>query len=243
MACKRCRISSCINDNGVDLFHVTETGLSVQGNEAKTVDLSPSGFHVKLFPRQSRSRGGVIVTIYTYILGSNITFKTNFDFTHTSFEEVQASNNLLLCSCLYRPPLNRRNNLPDSMFTEKLPDLPDYISNLRGFSCLVGDMNIRFDNPLQSLTKQKVRTSNLCCLVQVINEPTHMCGHIIVWVVVRPDDDIHKKSTVSDSHESDHYCIKSRFSVSVSMPPTLHRTIRNMANIDRPLFIAELSSV
>ena len=65
----------------------------------------------------------------------------------------------------------------------------------------------------------------------------------IDWVVVRPDDDIHRKSTVTDSLESDHYCTKSYFNVSVSKPSTLYRTVKNIANIDRPSFNAELSSV
>ena len=78
------------------------------------------------------------------------------------------------------------------MFTEQLPDLLDYVNNLPGFVCLVGDMNIHFDNPLQSLTKQTLTTLCLYNLVQVINKPTHRCGHIIDWVIVRPDDDIHK---------------------------------------------------
>ena len=110
------------------------------------------------FPRQSRYRGVGIATVYKSTLGSNITFKTNFDFTHTSFEVVQASitlqHNTLHFFCLYRPPPNRRNNLTDSMFTEQLPDLLDYVNSLPGFVCLIGDMNIHFDNPLQSLTKQ-----------------------------------------------------------------------------------------
>ena len=243
MACKRCEISTFIKDNGVDLFFVTETWLSAQGDEAKTVELAPSGFDVKSFPRQSRSRGGGIATVYKSTLGSNITFKTNFDFTHTSFEVVQASitlqHNTLHFFCLYRPPPNRRNNLTDSMFT----DLLDYVNSLPGFVCLVGDMNIHFDNPLQSLTKQTLSTLSLYNLVQVINKPTHRCGHVIDWVIVRPDDDIHRKSTVTDSLESDHYCTKSYFNISVSKPSTLYRTVRNIANIDRPSFIAELSSV
>ena len=78
------------------------------------------------------------------------------------------------------------------MFTEQLPDFLDYVNSLPGFVCLVGDMNIHFDNPLQSLTKQTLSTLSLYDLVQVINEPTHRCGHIIDWVIVRPDDDIHK---------------------------------------------------
>ena len=149
-------------------------------------------------------------------------------------------HNTLHFFCLYRPPPNRRNNLTDSMFTEQLPDLLDYVNNLTGFVCLVGDMNINFDNPLQSLTKQILTTLSLYDLVQVINKPIHRCGHIIDWVIVRPDDDIHKKSTVTDSLESDHYCAKSYFNVSVSKPSTLYRTVWN---IDRPSFIAELSSV
>ena len=100
-------------------------------------------------------------------------------------------------------------------------------------------MNIHFDNPLQSLTKQTLTTLSLYNLVQVINKPTHMCGHIIDWVIVRPDDDIHKKSTVTDSIEPDHYCTKFYFNVSVSKPSTLYRTV---TNIDRSSFIAELSS-
>ena len=78
------------------------------------------------------------------------------------------------------------------MFTEQLHDLLDYVNNLPGSVCLFGDMNIHFDNPLQSLTKQTLTTLNLYNLVQVINKPTHRCGHIIDWVIVRPDDDIHK---------------------------------------------------
>ena len=70
---------------------MTETWLSAQGDEAKTVELAPSGFDVKPFPRQSRSRGGGIATVYKSTFGSNITFKTHFEFTHTSFEVVQAS--------------------------------------------------------------------------------------------------------------------------------------------------------
>ena len=181
MACKRCEISTFIKDNGVDLFFVTETWLSAQGDEAKTAELAPSGFDVKSLPRQSRSRGCGIATVYKSTLGSSITFKTSFDFTHTSFEVVQASitlqHNTLHFFCLYRPPPNRRNNLTDSMFTQQLPDLLDYVNSLPGLVCLVGDMNIHFDNPLQSLTKQTLSTLSLYGLVQVIN--SQLTGAVI----------------------------------------------------------------
>ena len=154
---------------------------------------------------------------------------------------ITLQHNALHIFCLYRPPQNTLNNLTSSMFTELLPNLLDYISNLPGVVCLVGDIIIHFDHPLQSLTKQTLTTLSIYSFVQVIDKPTHRCGHIIDWVFVRPDDDIHRKST--DSLESDNYCIKSYINVSVSRPSTLYRTVRNMANIDCPSFIAELSSV
>ena len=51
------------------------------------------------------------------------------------------------------------------------------------------------------------------------------------------------KNILLHSLESEHYCTKSYFNVSESSPSTLYRTVRNIANIDRPSFIAELSSV
>ena len=103
-------------------------------------------------------------------------------------------------------------------------------------------MKIHFDNPLPSLTKQTLITLSHHNLVQVINKPIHKFGHIIDWVDVRPDDDIHKKS-ITDLLESDHYCIKSYLNISISKPSTTYRTVRHMANIYSPSFIAELSSV
>ena len=129
------------------------------------------------------------------------------------------------------------------MFTEQLTDLLDYVNNLTVLACLVGAVIIHFDNPLQSLTKQTLTTLSLYSLVQVINKPTHRCGHIIDCVIVRPDDDVRRKHTVADSLESDNYCTKSYFNVSVSKPSTLYTTVRNIANIDRPSFIADLSSI
>ena len=76
-------------------------------------------------------------------------------------------------------------------------------------SLLIGSTN----DVTSHLQRIHLSTLSLYGLVQVINKPTHRCGHIIDWVIVRPDDDIHRKSTVTDSLESDHYCTKSYFNI------------------------------
>ena len=115
MVYERCEISTFIKNYGVDLFFVTETWLCAQGDKAKTVEFAPSRFDVKSFPHQSRSLGGVIATTYKSIFGSSITFKTNFDFTHTSFKVVQAS------ITLHHNTLHCKKYLQDSLFVLPLP--------------------------------------------------------------------------------------------------------------------------
>ena len=63
------------------------------------------------------------------------------------------------------------------MFTEQLPDLLDYVNNIPGFACLVGDMNIHFDNPLQSLAKQ-----TLIIIIMVIFKCYFSCEHIALSI-------------------------------------------------------------
>ena len=99
---------------------MNEAWLKAQGEEAKTLELATSTFDVRSFPLQSRSGGGRNATTYKFILGSNITIKTYFDFTHTLFEVVQASitlqHNKHHFLRLYRPPPNRRKNLTDYVY-------------------------------------------------------------------------------------------------------------------------------
>ena len=94
-----------MKDNGVGVFFVTETWLSAQGDEEKTVELAPSGFDVKTFSLQSQSRGGGIASIFKSIIDSGIKFKANFYFIHSSFEVVQTSitlqHNTLHFLCVY----------------------------------------------------------------------------------------------------------------------------------------------
>ena len=47
MACKRCEISTFVKDNGVVLLFVTETLPSAHGDDAKSVEIAPSGFDVQ----------------------------------------------------------------------------------------------------------------------------------------------------------------------------------------------------
>ena len=56
---------------------------------------------MKSFSRQSRSRGSGIVTVCKSTLGSNITFKTKFDFAHTSFKVIIIIIIMVILKCYF----------------------------------------------------------------------------------------------------------------------------------------------
>ena len=79
-------------------------------------------------------------------------------------------------------------------------------------------------------------------LQQTVVQSTHRLGHVLDWVIVRPDEGIHQSTQVSDGLESDHRCVLVQFDVSVSRPPPVHRLVRNICGIDRVAFKRDLEA-
>ena len=132
---KRAEISTFVTDTRIDLLFITETWLNPRGDEAKIAELAPSGYSARSFPR--RSRGGGLAVIFRDTLSTNLTFKTKFDFDHSSFELIQVSVTLptsaLHFMCMYRPPPSRKYKLTDSLFSEQFP--VSRFERVSGFVC------------------------------------------------------------------------------------------------------------
>ena len=90
--CYHCH-SSTAPSYVTDMLHKKSLHTRNTRSSSYTMPLLNRPAHSKatLGDRSFFDRGGGIATVYKSTLGSNITFKTNFDFTHTSFEVVQAS--------------------------------------------------------------------------------------------------------------------------------------------------------
>ena len=126
------------------------------------------------------------------------------------------------------------------MFTDQLPDLLDYINTLHGHLCLLGDVNVHFDKPNEPLTKTTVEILDMYNLKQIVDRPTHKRGHVIDWIVVSDDDNIHCVSIVSDALESDHFCVMSQFDVTTVKPAPVYRYVCNLRLIDHSSFVNDL---
>ena len=175
-----------------------------------------------------------------------MTFKTKFDFDHSSFELIQVSVTLqtsaLHLMCMYRPPPSRKNKLTDSLFSEQFPDLIDTCNSLRGQICILGDMNIHYDCPDHPLTSKTLDLLYMYNFKQVATQSTHRRGHILDCIIIRSSDQIHLSSEVTDSLESDHLCVMSCFDVSVARSCPVYRYVRNIRGIDRSAFVADLET-
>ena len=103
-------------------------------------------------------------------------------------------------------------------------------------------MITHFDYPLSSLTKQILTTLSPYDLVQIIMDPLMSTVISFSGSLFNLITTLIKKSTATDTHKSEHYCIRFYFRLSVSTPTT-YRTVIYIMNIGRPSFVTELSSI
>ena len=106
---------------------------------------------------------------------------------------------------VYHPPPSRQNKLTNAMFLEQFSDLLEsYVSRDRLF--VVGDLNVHFDKPSDPTTSALNVVLDNLSLHQLVNMPTHWCGHTLDWLITNRATDV-LDLTVVDMFLSDHFVI------------------------------------
>ena len=90
------------------------------------------------------------------------------------------------------------------MFPDQFSHLLDHCKSLPGDLCVLGDPNAHFYLLHNHITTKPLDLLRMFNLRQSVQQPTHRQGHIIDWVIERPDDGVLKSTVVSDALESDH---------------------------------------
>ena len=85
------------------------------------------------------------------------------------------------------------------MFLDQFPEFLDSCNSLPGQLCILGDFTIHYDRPHDHLTTNTLDILNTHNLQQTVVQSTHRQGHVLDWVIVRPDEGIHQSTQVSDS--------------------------------------------
>ena len=205
-------ICDYIMQANVDLVFLCETWLRPVGDEADCAALTPPGFCLKSFPRQSGTGGGLAVLHRTTLTKKKK--KKKFQFTlegcvFTAFEicEVRLPHDghAAVFLTVYRPPCSRQNKLTNAMFLEQFSDLLEsYVSCDRLF--VVGDLNVRIDKPSDPSTSALNVVLDNLTLHLLVKVPTHRSGHTLDWLITNPVTDV-LNLTVVDTLLSDHFVI------------------------------------
>ena len=109
---------------------------------------------------------------------------------------------------MHVPPTTESQEQVDGQFVFRtVPGLNRHGNSLRGQICILGDMNIHYDCSDHPLTAKTLDMLNMYNFKQVVTQSTHRCGHILDCVIIRPNDQVHLSSELTDSLESDHLCV------------------------------------
>jgi endonuclease/exonuclease/phosphatase (EEP) superfamily protein YafD len=227
-------IAEFIRDNDLDVLLLTETWLKESGDEAKCAELTPAGYSIRSAPRPSL--GGGIAVIFRTALNSHLTFDASLPFAHPSFEAVHVTlavgSRPLHLFCIYRPPPSTKNKLTESMFFTDFNDLLDLSNSVNGSPLILGDINLPFNKPTLPSTSKLLGLIEEFRFSQSVNEPTHVKGNTLDWVMHRPEDGIVKSTAVTQALSSDHYCVMCELSALRPSPPSLFRTVRSLRSLD-----------
>ena len=143
--------------------------------------------------------------------------------------------------CLYRPPPNRKNKLTDSLFVEQLSAFLEYCNSITGCLLILGDFNFHFDRPTDQHVSKILDLLKIFNLAQSVNLPTHTHGHILDWIIYRPDDKILLSSSVSSERTCDHFTLLCSLDLRIPGPPSVKSSFRNIKCIDRHQLTSEIN--
>ena len=148
--------------------------------------------------------------------------KTNFSFSHASFELAQLSftfpNQSFHLLCLYRPPRSSKNGLKASLLIEEFSELLTFCNTLKGSYVICDDFNFHYDQPTCTFTARLIDLFDSFGLVQSVRAPTHRRGHIIDWFVHRADQSVIKSLVINQTLPSDHFCLLAHSHLSRPLP-------------------------
>lgn len=110
-------------------------------------------------------------------------------FVHQSFEVASVTLSYPHTSSvfyIYRPRLEST----DAMFLTDLHALFDASNGRSIISIVFDDVNIQFDRPTNPTTANVTDILDIFDFSQLVDQSTHVQGHILDWVVYAPDDGV-----------------------------------------------------
>ena len=83
------------------------------------------------------------------------------------------------------------------MFLEEFPNLLEFSNSIAGSHIILGNFNLHFDQPNSPDVSKILDSISMFDLTQIVDKPTHRCGHILDWILRRRDNEMLQTTRVS----------------------------------------------
>ena len=91
-----------------------------------------------------------------------------------------------LCACTGPAP-SRKNKLSNQLFLQEFPEFLTQFAGSHSDLVLLGDFNFHYDDCADTQVNRLKTMLSDHGLTQLVDVPTHRCGHTLDWAVVRSD--------------------------------------------------------
>ena len=160
-----------------------------------------------LHPRGLEVEGSALLSEPTWISHAPL----NLNSRHLKLARLRLNDNHPVTLVLvYRPPPSRQNGLTMTQFLQEWDQFLSHVcTTIPSQLCILGDINMHYDEPDMSNIKQMKNIASGLDLKQHINVPTHVAGHTLDLVFTRDDPmySLVKSISVVDIGISDHFAV------------------------------------
>ena len=239
---KAAEIHDMIVDESLDLLLITETWLKEAGDEPVIAQMKPTGYCFRQRPRQSDRDGGGIAIIYKKSLTVKVLAKEKFNTFETLNFTLTRGKVTVYVMGVYHPPYSETNRITNSMFRTEFCPVVSSLAASHKYLMIIGDINIHFDEPSDSDTKQMCKLLDSIEFTQHVTGPTQMMGHTLDWVISRTGLDLVKSVSLVNNMISDHSLVLVTTCMSRPCNPTKVVCTRNIKGMDKDAFRSDLLS-
>ena len=235
-------LADLISESSLDIFLLNETWLHPSGDEVVLASLTPDGYKVSSFPRQTGRGGGLCIVYRQDIKATSkaIDAYSTFECMETI---VEMSNGSVTFITIYRPPPSKKNKNKTSTFICEFQDLLDTYTSAKSLPVILGDFNIHFEvlsNKDANSLKEILANRDY---IQHVHGPTHRSLHTLDWITssvhFRPVTNVQ----VMDKAISDHFFITFNMNIIKSGPTKHYISSRNTKDIDHDMFKCDLQKL
>ncbi len=204
-----------IIEKDMDVCVITESWLKSDDN-VRIGDLKPSGYKLKLVPRENKHGGGITI-IYITTCKLNVLPPTCVSEAFECMEAIITSGKgnmrLIVVYQPQRPYPAIGHSVPLSVFFDDCSKKMDNHLTAPVKLLVRGDFNFYVDIPDDPEAKCMLYALDMMDLHQLVNEPTHKDGHTLDLIITRRSEIDFGKDVYVDLQISDHYVLSFRVEI------------------------------